>query len=173
MGGRAVRFVGALAVLGAVLAAFPVGASAGGLPPDPSGQGPMPEPTAFVPFSPNVRVNSGNSTYAYQVEPTMKVNFQGRVFVGWKEAFTHDGGGQRVSFSSSADGGATWSPNVLMDLAATTRQSDPWLSITDDDRVFFTRLEFNSAATVSGISVSNAPSFHTLHKEVVKAPPCW
>ena len=156
MGGRAVRFVGALAVLGAVLAAFPVGASAGGLPPDPSGQGPMPEPTAFVPFSPNVRVNSGNSTYAYQVEPTMKVNFQGRVFVGWKEAFTHDGGGQRVSFSSSADGGATWSPNVLMDLAATTRQSDPWLSITDDDRVFFTRLEFNSAATVSGISVSNA-----------------
>ena len=113
-------------------------------------------PTALdAPFSPNVRVNSGNPTYLYQVEPTMAINSQGRIFVGWKEAFTHDGGGQRVSFSYSADDGASWAPNILMPLNRTTRQSDPWLSITDDDRVFFTRLEFNSAFTVSGITVSN------------------
>ncbi len=108
-----------------------------------------------APFSPNVRVNSGNPTYLYQVEPTMAINSQGRIFVGWKEAFTHDGAGQRVSFSYSADGGTTWAPSVFAPLNRTTRQSDPWLSITDDDRVFYTRLEFNNAFTVSGITVSN------------------
>ena len=153
MGGFSFRTVAALGVLAVLLAAVPSGASTDGPSAAPTDAGPVPAPTAFVPFAPNVRVNSGN-TYPYQVEPTMKVNSQGRIFVGWKEAFTHNGGGQRVSFSFSADGGATWAPNVLMELNATTRQSDPWLSIADD-RAFFTRLEFNTANTVSGISVSN------------------
>lgn len=148
MGAQAVRFIGALFGVAAILAVLPLAALA-------DDGAPTPAPLAFVPFSPNIRVNTGNPTYEFQVEPTMKVNSQGRVFVGWKEAFTRDGGGQRVSFSYSADGGATWAPNVMMNLTVTTRQSDPWLSITGDDRVFFTRLEFNSAGTVSGLAVSN------------------
>src|SRR6058998_1639235 len=81
-----------------------------------------------APFSPNVRVNTGNSPYLYQVEPTMAINSQGRIFVGWKEAFTHNGPGQRVSFSYSTDGGATWAPDVLMPLRTYRFQSDPWLT---------------------------------------------
>src|SRR3970040_893383 len=76
----------------------------------------LPSPTAFVPFSQNVRVNSGGTGYDFQVEPTMVVNSQGHIFVGWKEAVTQDGGGQRVAFSASVDGGTTWAPNNLMPL---------------------------------------------------------
>lgn len=111
--------------------------------------------TAFVPFSPNVRVNSGNPTFQNQVEPTMVVNSQGRIFLGWKEAFTHNGGGQRVGFSYSTDGGATWAPNVLMPLHTYARQSDPWLTVTAGERVFFSRIEYTSTSQPGGIAVTN------------------
>ncbi len=108
-------------------------------PSDSPASGPGPTPAAFVPFSPNVRVNSVNLGFNYQVEPTMAINSQGRIFVGWKEAFTHAGGGQRVGFAYSTDGGSTFSPNVLMPLARLPRQSDPWLTVASGDRVYFTR----------------------------------
>src|SRR3990172_7081659 len=112
-------------------------------------------PTALdAPFSPNVRVNSGNPTYLYQVEPTMAINSQGRIFVGWKEAFTHNGGGQRVSFSYSTDGGATWAPNVFMPLLTYGMQSDPWLTVTGDDRVFFSRIAYDGTTVPGGIVLS-------------------
>jgi hypothetical protein len=107
-----------------------------------------------APFSPNVRVNSGNPTYLYQVEPTMAINSQGRIFVGWKEAFTHNGGGQRVSFSYSTDDGATWAPNVLMPLQTYGMQSDPWLTVTADDRVFFSRIAYDGTTVPGGIVIS-------------------
>lgn len=117
--------------------------------------GPIMNPDAFVPFSPNVRVNSGNPTYLQQVEPTMAINSQGRLFVGWKEAFTHNGGGQRVAFSVSTDGGATWAPNVLMPLHTYARQSDPWLMVTDGDRVYFSRIEYDGPSFPGGIAITN------------------
>ena len=39
-------------------------------------------PAAFVPFSPNVRVNTVNLGFGYQVEPTIVINSQGKIFVG-------------------------------------------------------------------------------------------
>ncbi len=137
-----------LAILAIV--AYPPASAAPETPPVYDGSGP-----ATTAFSPNVRVNSGNPSYAYQVEPTMAVNSQGRVFVGWKEALTHNGGGQRVSFSDSADGGATWAPNVMMNLHTYARQSDPWLTVTASDRVYFGRIEYDSPSSPGGITFTN------------------
>jgi len=149
---RGVRRFVALALV-VVLAALPLVAAAD---PAPSlaGEPPPPSP-AFVPFTPNIRVNSGNSTYQQQVEPTMAINSQGRLFVGWKEAFTHSGGGQRVSVSYSTDAGATWAPDVFMPLHTYSLQSDPWLMVTEDDRVFFSRIEYDGTSSPGGIAVTN------------------
>jgi len=113
-----------------------------------------PRPTAF--FSNNVRVNSGGTPYSWQVEPTMVVAESGEIHVGWKEANSDAGGGQRVAYSHSSDGGATWSANVLMATANSgTRASDPWLVRDGSGRVHFTRLEYDSAGSISGITTSN------------------
>jgi len=148
------RFAGTgllLAVL--VLSGTASAAPSGDPPPDVAADDPTPAP-ASVPFSPNVRVNSGNPTYAYQVEPTMAINSQGRIFVGWKEAFTHNGGGQRVSFSYSTDEGASWAPNVLMPLHTYRMQSDPWITVAANDRVFFSRIEYNGTSVPGGIAIT-------------------
>ncbi len=112
-------------------------------------------PAAFVPFAPNVRVNTVNWGFNWQVEPTMAVSPQGRIFVGWKEALTHNGGGQRVGFATSADRGESFSPNILMPLAQLSLQSDPWLTVTQTGRAYFTRIEYTNTASSGGISVTN------------------
>ncbi len=140
----------------AVPAALPIApaAKAGTPPPSPSGPEPGPRP-AYVPFSPNVKVNNANLGYAYEVEPTMAIDSTGKIYVGWKEAFTATGGGQRVAFAYSTDGGATFSTNVLMNVAQLSLQSDPWLTVTGDDRVYFTRIEYTSTASAGGFTVTN------------------
>src|SRR3990172_3110760 len=94
-----------LGLLAVALLSAAVPGSAGGPAPSPA-SAPGPAPAAYVPFSPNIRVNSVNfGGFNYQVEPTMVINSTGTIFVGWKEAFTHNGGGQRVGFSYSNTGG--------------------------------------------------------------------
>ena len=119
------------------------------------GTRPFATPTAFTP---NLRVNSVHFGFDHQVEPTLVVDGAGRLYVGWKEALTHNGGGQRVGFSTSGDDGATWSPNILMDLVEGPRQSDPWLALAPNGTVYFARLEYDRLAyttnNTSGISVS-------------------
>ncbi len=145
MGGSAVRALFIVVLAFALLAIVP-----------PARAEPRPGPApAFVPFAPNVRVNSGGSGYNHQVEPSMAINSAGRIFVGWKEAITATGGGQRVGFSYSTDGGATWAPNVLMPLAILAHQSDIWMTVTPSDRVFATRIEYQDTSSSGGISVSN------------------
>jgi len=156
MGGGRSGLAAILVVL--VLAATPAAALAGAVstPPSLLQEGTIPSPTAFVPFSPNVRVNSGATGFDYQVEPTMVVNSTGHVFVGWKEAITASGGGQRVAFSHSGDGGATWALNVVMPLSNPGwLQSDPWLTVTTSDRVYFTRIEYLNTFSPGGIAVTN------------------
>jgi uncharacterized repeat protein (TIGR02543 family) len=130
---------------------------------------PGPQATAFVPFAPNVRVNTVNFGFNYQVEPTMAVSPQGRIFVGWKEALTHNGGGQRVGFATSNDRGATFSPNILMPLERLSRQSDPWLTVTQSGRAYFTRIEYDSTASAGGISVTNTTDGATWTPKVLVA----
>ena len=124
-------------------------------PPSSPASDPGPKPTAFVPFAPNLLVNTVNLGYNYQVEPTMKIDSRGKIYVGWKEALTNSGGGQRVGFAYSTNGGDTFSPNILMPLAVLPHQSDPWLSVTPSDRVFFTRIEYDNPGVPGGIAVTN------------------
>ena len=107
------------------------------------GTRPFATPTAFTP---NLRVNSVHFGFDHQVEPTLVVDGAGRLYVGWKEALTHNGGGQRVGFSTSGDDGAIWSPNILMDLVEGPRQSDPWLALAPNGTVYFARLEYDRLA---------------------------
>ena len=103
-----------------------------------------PPPSAPSGFGPNVRITDGTTPFPHQVEPFVAVDGQGRLFVGWKEADTPDGPGTRVGFSRSPDGGATWSPNILMDRIYKF-QTDPWLAIDDLGRLYYARLEFSDA----------------------------
>src|SRR3972149_1490021 len=105
------------------------------LAPAPPG-GPAPEVTASEPFAPNVRITYGTTPYAQQGEPMLAVDSLGRLFLGWKEALTDSGGGQRVSFSRSLDGGVTWSAAAFMAKESPSPpmlQSDPWLAAGEDD----------------------------------------
>ena len=158
MRGNALRWAVALAITASVLLVVPPGAPAGAHDasqgPSPA-DGPGPRPAAFVPFAPNVRVNTVNLGYDYEVEPTMVIDSAGKIYVGWKEAPTPAGGGERVGFAYSADRGDTFSTNILMPVPVLSYQSDPWLTVTRDDRVYFTRIEYASTSQPGGISVTN------------------
>ncbi len=109
-------------------------------------------PTSPPPFFPNIRITDGSSPWLWHVEPTMVVNRSGTIFVGWKETDGPRAAGRRVGFSSSADGGFTWTGNILMDQlhASGWSNSDPWLALAPDDRVYYAYLEYGPD---SGIDV--------------------
>ncbi len=108
-------------------------------------------------FMPNIRVNDLSSPYAFQVEPSLALDSQGRLFVGWKEASTSTGAGQRVGFARSLDHGNTWSANILMDrLGAGLSQSDPWLAVDERGRLYYARLEYSPDFRQNGVVVSRS-----------------
>ena len=82
----------------------------------------------------------------------MVINQSGTIFVGWKEASTAEGPGRRVGFSSSEDVGTTWAPNILMPQSHVNQgcaNSDPWMALSPDDRVYYAYLEYECG--LSGI----------------------
>jgi len=95
-------------------------------------------------FGTNILVNDGTSPYSNQVEPTLSILSTGRILVGWKEAYTHNGPGRRVGFAYSTDNGRTFSRNILMDpVTSGNYQSDPWLISDQKDVTYFVWIEFN------------------------------
>lgn len=110
-----------------------------------------------APFSVNVRVTQGSTPFPQHVEPSLAVDDRGAVFLGWKEALTPDGPGQRVAFARSADGGATWSAGTIMALAnASYYQSDPWLVLDRDGTVHYARIEYAGNLTYGGVTVTSS-----------------
>lgn len=92
--------------------------------------------TAFV----DRRINS-TTLFPHQEEPFLAIDRNGRVFAGWKEMNT-PAGFNRVAFSYSLDGGVNWSTAVLVDNhAQEVYQSDPWLAVDENARLYFGRLE--------------------------------
>ena len=71
---------------------------------------------------------STNDLWKHHVEPTMALGDEDRIYVGWKNADEHDGGGRSVAYSYSIDG-ETWQDPVDMDPFWSTGsiQSDPWM----------------------------------------------
>ncbi|MHA2387759.1 MAG: sialidase family protein, partial [Candidatus Hodarchaeales archaeon] len=100
---------------------------------------------SIVKFSENRLLSSSDFPYTHHVEPTIAISGNGTIFTGWKEAYTHNGGGVRVSFSKSVDNGLSWSdpfnmPNFIPD----TGQSDPWLVWYEEtESLYYAYLEFS------------------------------
>jgi len=102
-------------------------------------------------FSTNLRVTDNSRGYDWQVEPSLAVDSNGVLYLGWKEADTHNGSGRRVGFSRSLDNGASWSPGILMDRPFLKDGTDPWLVVDKDDTAYFARLDYTSTGPSSVI----------------------
>jgi hypothetical protein len=102
------------------------------------------EPVDVNAFSTNILLSTEDVMYPQHVEPTLAISENGTLFAGWKNAFSHNGGGVRVSFSRSIYGGATWSSPFDMPKfqGLNTGQSDPWL-VWHNGSLFYTYLEYN------------------------------
>ncbi|MHA1977478.1 MAG: sialidase family protein [Candidatus Hodarchaeales archaeon] len=96
-------------------------------------------------FSENKLLSISDSPYTHHVEPTIAISGSGTIFAGWKEAYTHNGGGVRVSFSKSVDNGLTWSdPFNMPNFNPGTGQSDPWLVwYQKTETLYYTYLEYD------------------------------
>jgi hypothetical protein len=108
-------------------------------------------------FSENRLLSTKDDYYDHHVEPTLAIGEDGTIYAGWKNSDTHNGGGVRVSFSKSTNGGIGWTqprnmPMFDVQLQAnkfgladdefiTTRQSDPWL-FWRNDNIYYAYLEF-------------------------------
>ena len=97
-------------------------------------------------FSKNTLLSTKDNVYYHHVEPTIAISGNGTIFAGWKDAYTHNGGGVRVSFAKSIDNGTTWSSPFYMPnfVKIRTGQSDPWLVwFEENETLFYTYLEYS------------------------------
>ncbi|MHA2141332.1 MAG: sialidase family protein [Candidatus Thorarchaeota archaeon] len=113
-------------------------------------------------FSDNILISTSDSPWPQHVEPTIAVSDTGVLYAGWKNAETDYGGGARVSFSRSNDGGETWTEPLNMPMYgySFTRQSDPWL-VWHNGTIFYAYLEHNwndqtRTTNISQITVSRS-----------------
>lgn len=98
-------------------------------------------------FSENILLSTIDEPYTHHVEPTLAVTANGTIFAGWKDAFSHNGGGVRVSFSKSVDNGSSWTLPFYMPNfeGRDTRQSDPWMAWDESsETLYYAYLEFDS-----------------------------
>ena len=115
----------------------------------------------IVDFTQNLLLSTDDSMYNHHVEVTMVISDNGTLFAGWKNSETHNGGGARVSFVKSSDGGETWSYPFQMPMfwhSVTSRQSDPWMAWYDGV-LYYAYLEFTD--TLSQITVANSHDYGT------------
>ena len=77
-------------------------------------------------FPKNILLSTDDSQWEHHVEPTMALGDDDRIYVGWKNAIEHDGGGKSVAYTYSM-GGETWQDPIDMDPFWSTGsiQSDP------------------------------------------------
>jgi len=95
-------------------------------------------------FSENILLSIHDSPYTHHVEPTLAISEDDVIFVGWKNAFSHNGPGVRVSFSKSTNNGKSWSKPFDMPMykGINTGQSDPWL-VWHDEILYYAYLEYS------------------------------
>jgi len=113
--------------------------------------------TEIVAFSHNVLLSTDDSLYAHHVETTMAIGDKGQIFVGWKDAMSHNGGGYRVSMVVSQDGGVSWSRPQYMPMfgGLETRQSDPWM-VWHNGTLYYAYLEFTEDSGFTQITVARS-----------------
>jgi hypothetical protein len=115
--------------------------------------------SAIVDFTQNLLLSTDDNLYNHHVEVTMVISDNGTLLAGWKNSETHNGGGARVSFVKSSDGGETWSNPYHMPMfweSVISRQSDPWMA-WHDGVLYYAYLEFTD--TDSQITVANSRDY--------------
>ena len=94
-------------------------------------------------FSKNILLSTSDSPYTHHVEPTIAIDDNDVIYTGWKNAFSHNGPGVRVSFAKSTNNGKTWSvPFDMPMFEGNTGQSDPWL-VWHNQVLFYAYLEYS------------------------------
>jgi len=114
-----------------------------------------------------VRVNNdllppGNATNPWsQAEPDIDVNPENddNIVAVYQESRFRDGGARALNFSTSFDGGLTWTegslPHLTQELGGPwERASDPWVAFGPGNRVYYVSLDFNETNPANQIGVS-------------------
>ncbi|UCH03987.1 MAG: exo-alpha-sialidase [Candidatus Thorarchaeota archaeon] len=120
--------------------------------------GPLPE---VVGFSENMLLSTDDSVYPHHVEVSMAISDNGTIFAGWKNAYTHNGIGVRVSVSKSVDEGATWTEpyDMPMFTSGVTGQSDPWMAWYGNS-IYYAYLEYSiEGPDLSQITVARSDDY--------------
>jgi hypothetical protein len=118
--------------------------------------------TTILGFTQNLLLSTEDISYDHHVEVTMVISDNGTLFAGWKNSETHNGGGARVSFVKSSDGGETWSVPYHMPMfwhGVPSRQSDPWMA-WHDGVLYYAYLEFTDTG-LSQITVASSRDYGT------------
>ncbi|MFW9855460.1 MAG: sialidase family protein [Candidatus Thorarchaeota archaeon] len=120
-------------------------------------------------FTFNVLLSVDDSKWAHHVEPTMAIGDNNTIFVGWKNAIEHDGGGRGVSFTYSKDS-LNWSyPDDMAPAWSTgSGQSDPWM-VYFNHTLYYSYLEFSTGTQDPGRISFAQTSDLGLHWKQVRA----
>jgi len=94
-------------------------------------------------FSKNTLLSTDDSNWNHHVEPMVAISDSGTLFVGWKNANSHNGPGEHVSIVKSVDTGVSWTPPFDMPMynGLDTRQSDPWL-VWNNQSIYYAYIEW-------------------------------
>ncbi|MHA2247079.1 MAG: sialidase family protein [Candidatus Hodarchaeales archaeon] len=101
-------------------------------------------------FAKNILLSTDDSNWVHHVEPAMALGDNDELFVGWKNAIEHDGGGKSVAFTYSIDG-ENWEDPKDMDPFWSTGsiQSDPWM-VFFNHTLYYSYLEAPTGAQGQG-----------------------
>lgn len=89
----------------------------------------------------NIKLSTNKLNFSHHVEPTLAID-DNLIYVGFKNAATHDGGGLAVSYTYSTNGSSWSSPYNMKQFWSTgAGQSDPWMQIFNNT-LYYVYLEY-------------------------------
>ncbi|MEW6208197.1 MAG: sialidase family protein [Acidobacteriota bacterium] len=98
-----------------------------------------------------------------QAEPYLAVNPENplNLVAGYQESRFSNGGARALNYSTSTDGGATWTEGILPNLTVAAggpweKASDPWVAFGPNNRAYFVSLMFNQSTPDNAIGVSRS-----------------
>jgi hypothetical protein len=98
-----------------------------------------------------------------QAEPYLAVNPENpsNLVAGYQESRFANGGARALNYSTSTDGGATWTEGILPNLTVAAggqweKASDPWVAFGPNNRAYFVSLLFNQTTPDNAIGVSRS-----------------
>ncbi len=98
-----------------------------------------------------------------QAEPYLAANPENplNLVAAYQESRFVNGGARALNYSTSFDGGATWTEGILPGMSVAAggpweRASDPWVAFGPNNRVYYVSLLFNQSTPDNAIGVSHS-----------------